>query len=219
MTFIDKIREFGFKNETGEEIPPFGCMVITGATDQGGELVFSIRKPTQADEDLQEPASILFNSIQPVPDDEFGVGYRDFPLQALVDQPSADHAAGIRLGYRANSFSLEVGNGFFRILAKDLTDPHVQAGCGVYFIEECYGLTDFYIGKASNGILGRVDTQMYSGDVVIYEENLSGVLSAKTGGNFDGIQAYNISGEAILEDAWIKIWRLRNKYYCQGLCS
>jgi hypothetical protein len=213
--FIDRQTIYGFKNDTGEEIPPFGCVVIEGATVEEGEIVFSVRKVTQADEDKQEPANLLFNSVQPVPDDSYGVGTRDLPLQALVEQTS-DHASGTVVGPKYNSFALATVGSCLRILAKDGTDPHVQSGHGVYFVEGYHGKSDFYVGKCSAGILGRVGTQMYSGDVAIYEANGSGVLTVSASSQI--VQAYNVSTEAVLANGWVKVWRHRNKHYCEGIC-
>jgi hypothetical protein len=170
---------------------------------------------TQADEDLQEPATLLFNSVQPVPDDSYGVGTRDLPLQALIEQTS-DHTSGTVVGPKNDSFALATIGSCFKVLAKDGTDPHVQSGHGVYFIEGYYGKTDFYIGKCAAGILGRVGTQMYSGDVAIYEANGSGVLAAVA--SSQSIQAYNVATEAVLTNGWVKVWRYKNKHYCQGIC-
>jgi hypothetical protein len=213
--FIDRQTIYGFKNETGQEIPPFGCVVITNAVIEEGEIVFNVRKVTQADEDLQEPATLLFNSVQPVPDDSYGVGTRDLPLQALIEQTS-DHTSGTVVGPKNDSFALSTDGSCLRIMAKDGTDPHVLSGHGVYFVESYHGKTDFYIGKCAAGILGRVGTQMYSGDVAIYEANGSGVLTAVA--SSQSIQAYNVASEAVLANGWVKVWRYKNKHYCQGIC-
>jgi len=216
--FLDLQVPYAFKNQTGYEIPPYGVVVITGATVQEGEIVFSIRRPTASDEIDQEPASVLFNGIQPVLNNLDGVGTRTLPVQALIEQPSSDHPSGLAVGLKADSFALAEGGSCFKILAKDLTDPHIQSGHGVYFVEAYHGQTDFYIGKSTSGILGRVGTQMYKSGITIYLENSAGVLSVRTGDNFVGIQAYNIATEAVLENGWIKIWRVGKRYYCQGLC-
>lgn len=213
--FIDRQTIYGFKNETGQEIPPFGCLVITNAVIEEGEIVFNVRKVTQADEDLQEPATLLFNSVQPVPDDSYGVGTKDLPLQALIEQTS-DHTSGTVVGPKNDSFALSTIGSCFKVLAKDSTNPHVLAGHGVYFIEAYHGKTDFLIGKATAGILGRVGAQLYSNDVAIYEANGSGVLTAVASARV--ISAYNISTEAVLTNGYVKVWRYGRKYYCEGIC-
>lgn len=213
---IDDQNIFSFKNTSGEEIPPFGVAIITGATIEENEIIFSIKKCTATEEDLQEPASLIFNGIQPVPNDTYGVGTRDFPLQALIAQPSSDHASGTVVGPKAGSWALSTDGSCFRIMAKDGTDPHVLAGHGVYFVEAYHGKTDFLIGKATAGILGRVGAQLYSNDVAIYEANGSGVLTAVASARV--ISAYNISTEAVLTNGYVKVWRYGRKYYCEGIC-
>lgn len=212
MTFIDQLRVFSFKNETGEEIPPFACMVITGATVDNAEIVFSIRKPTQADEDLQEPAAILFNSIQPVPDDEFGVGHRDFPLQALVDQPSSDHAAGTKLGPINGSWMLGTVGSCFRVICKDGTDPHIESGLGVYFVEAYHGKTDFHIGRATSTITAASGSTLGSGTVMLKKISGSTLVD-------DRVVTVKNPGAAVANNALMAVWRTRNDYVGVELCD
>lgn len=211
MTFIDQLRVFAFKNDTGEEIPPFACMVISGATEEDGEIVFSIRKPTQADEDLQEPAAILFNSIQPVPNDEFGVGYRDFPLQALVDQPSAAYAAGTKLGPIFNSWMLGTKGSCFRVICEDLTDPHVVSNTGIYFIEAYHGKTDFHIARATTTITAFAGSTMGTGMAML--KRIDGFSLVD-----DRSVTIKNPGSVIANNALLGVWRTRNDYVAVELC-
>jgi hypothetical protein len=209
--FIDRQTIYGFKNETGQEIPPFGCVVITNAVIEEGEIVFNVRKVTQADEDLQEPATLLFNSVQPVPDDSYGVGTRDLPLQALIEQTS-DHTSGTVVGPKNDSFALATIGSCFKVLAKDGTDPHVQSGHGVYFIEGYYGKTDFHIGTTTSAITGISGGTLGTGTVMLKK-----ISSSNTLVNDREVTVKNPS-TSIANAKMVFVWRTRNDYTCVEIC-
>jgi hypothetical protein len=209
--FIDRQTIYGFKNETGQEIPPFGCVVITNAVIEEGEIVFNVRKVTQADEDLQEPATLLFNSVQPVPDDSYGVGTRDLPLQALIEQTS-DHASGTVVGPKNDSFALATVGSCFKVLAKDGTDPHVQSGHGVYFIEGYHGKTDFHIGTTTSTITGISGGTLGTGTVMLKK-----ISSSNTLVNDREVTVKNPS-TSIANNKLVFVWRTRNDYTCVEIC-
>ena len=217
--YVDQLRYFAFKNTTGEEIPPFGVTVIENAIIEDREIVFNVRKCTQEDEDLQEPSMLLFNNIQPVPDDSYGNGTRDFPTQALIDSTSL--TSGALVGPKYGSFLLSDTGSCFSIVAKDATEPHIDTGEAVYFIEAKHGLTDFWIGKVTTGgIPGRAGDSLSSNDVELYWINASDDL-AKVGGSSTPkiVKAYNVGVDTILQNSIVIVWRVRNKYVCIGVCN
>jgi hypothetical protein len=210
--FLDQQVTYAFKNETGEEIPPYGVVVIEGATLEEGQIVFSVRKPTASDEIDQEPASVLFNAIQPVPDGLFGVGTRTLPVQALVEQPSSDHPSGLAVGLKDDSFALAEGGSCFKILAKDLTDPHIQSGHGVYFVEGYHGKTDFHIGITTSAITAFSGGVLGSGTVM-----LKAISSSNTLINDKEITMKNPSS-AIATAKLVFVWRTRKDYCGVEVC-
>lgn len=219
--YIDQIRHFAFKNTTGETIPPFGVVVIENAILEDQEIVFNVRKCTQQDEDLQEPAMLLFNGIQPVDDDSYGSGTRDFPAQAFVDNTTL--VSGDLVGPKFGSFLLSDTGSCFSIVAKDATDSHIETGKAVYFVEAKHGITDCWIGKTpaiTGGIGGRSGTSLSAGTVGLYWINSSGVLTQVGGSSTPKtVQAYNVGVDAILENSYVLVWRVRNKYLCIGICN
>ena len=210
--FLDLQVPYAFKNQTGYEIPPYGVVVITGATVQEGEIVFSIRRPTASDEIDQEPASVLFNGIQPVPNNLDGVGTRTLPVQALIEQPSSDHPSGLAVGLKANSFALSIDGSCFKILAKDLTDPHIQSGHGVYFVEGYHGKTDFHIGITTSAITAFSGGVLGSGTVM-----LKAISSSNTLINDKEITIKNPSS-AIATAKLVFVWRTRKDYCGVEVC-
>jgi len=218
--FIDRQTIYGFKNETGQEIPPFGCVVITNAVIEEGEIVFNVRKVTQADEDLQEPATLLFNSVQPVPDDSYGVGTRDLPLQALIEQTD-DHPSGTLVGPKSGSFALATVGSCFKILAKDGTDPHVQTGRGVYFVEGCYGKAEIKVGRTLETIPGRSGFTVSKGDVELFRIDNTGTLVEINDplANQVIIEGYNMSVDPILGFRWVEAKKTDKYWIIEELCQ
>jgi hypothetical protein len=219
--FLDLQVPYAFKNQTGYEIPPYGVVVITGATVQEGEIVFSIRRPTASDEIDQEPASVLFNGIQPVPNNLDGVGTRTLPVQALIEQPSSDHPSGLAVGLKANSFALAEGGSCFKILAKDLTDPHIQSGHGVYFVEACHGKAQIFVGRTLDTIAGRSGFTVSKGDVELFRIDDTGTLEEVVDslGAQVIIEAYNISVDPIQNFVWVEVKKTDKNWIAEELCQ
>lgn len=209
--FLEGMTQWSFKNETGETIPSFGVMIVTGATIVENEIVFSVKKCTQTEEDLQEPASLLFNSIQPVANNQFGVATRDFPAQALIEQ-SSDHTPGTIVGPKAGSFALGTVGSCLRIMAKDTTNPTVIASRGVYFIEAYHGKTDFHIARATTTITAAVGTTCGTGTAMLKRINSSNVLVD------DRSVTIKNPGSVIANNALLGVWRTRNDYVAVELC-
>lgn len=209
--FLAGMTQWSFKNETGETIPSFGVMIVTGATIVENEIVFSVKKCTQTEEDLQEPASLLFNSIQPVANDQFGVATRDLPAQALIEQTS-DHTPGTIVGPKAGSFALGTVGSCLRIMAKDTTNPTVIASRGVYFIEAYHGKTDFHIARATTTITAAVGTTCGTGTAMLKRINSSNVLVD------DRSVTIKNPGSVIANNALLGVWRTRNDYVAVELC-
>jgi len=218
MVFIDKEKYFSYLNDTGEEIPPYGCLIITGCTVELDEIVFSVRKCTQQDADLQEPASVLFNNIQPVPDGEYGVGTRDFPTQALIENDSL--AAGTLVGPKFGTFVLHTEGSCFSIITKDETDPHIVSGSAVYLIEAKHGNTDCWFGKPQSGIPGRLGDVLEWGYATLYKINSLDTLH-KVGGESTPkiVQVYNPGIDPILNTSLLIVWRIGTRYIAVGVCG
>jgi len=219
--FLESQTVYGFKNTTGQEIPPYGVVIITGATKVENQILFSVRKANADDQLDQQPASVLFNGIQPVPNDSFGVGTRDFPVQALVEQPSSDHPSGFEVGVKANSFALSTIGNCFRILAKDLTDPHIQSGHGVYFVEASHGRVEYKLGRTLEAIAGRSGLSLSKGDIELFRIDSTDTLVDVNDplGSQIIIEGYNISVDAIQNFRWVEVFRTDQKWYAKELCQ
>lgn len=81
-----------FKNDAGETIPPFACMMIDDATEEGQDTVLSVVKPDADAAKLTDWTKFAFNTGTPVADQAYGKCQLWFPGVALVN------SSGVALG-------------------------------------------------------------------------------------------------------------------------
>lgn len=102
------------KNDSGEVIPAFACMRITGVDDVGGQTCIKVEKPTSTD------GEFLFNSqfaIAVPATRELGVGwaYRHGVVTMLGDEPTEPGAA---FGPIVGSWEIEEGGDKFVVFGR-----------------------------------------------------------------------------------------------------
>jgi hypothetical protein len=94
-----------FRNDSGHEIPPYGCVQVTGTTEIGGQNYLLAGRPIIWTSAVVGP--FFFNSPRAVPDGEYG-NFQPGPIyRAISDGTSI--SVGVRIGPVASSF--EVGKG------------------------------------------------------------------------------------------------------------
>lgn len=94
-----------FRNDSGYEIPPYGCVQVTGTTEIGGQNYLLAGRPIIWTSAVVGP--FFFNSPWAVPDGEYG-NFQPGPIyRAISDGTSI--SVGVRIGPVASSF--EVGKG------------------------------------------------------------------------------------------------------------
>ena len=91
-----------FRNDSGEEIPAFAAMRITGVAMVDDQIVVTVNKPNSS------TFETLINGPQAVASTEIGSGYKYGILQAKVE---AGRTLGETLKAKASSWELEDGAG------------------------------------------------------------------------------------------------------------
>jgi hypothetical protein len=121
------------KNESGEEIPAYACMRITGTfipfTTNDGSLVqpgvanygFTVAKPNEWGAQF----SHMFNGPMTIPIGQIGQGVFGKVMQGLVH---ASFSVGARCGPINGSWTLQGGSGGFRVVES----PFLRASGGTY---------------------------------------------------------------------------------------
>jgi len=101
-----------FRNDSGEEVPAYGCLRITGAVVVDDTLFLTAGKPNT----YGAQYSHRFNGSEPVPVDGYGVCRIGFGVKALYETSDGTPAFGERWGPRSGTFKLKKHTGGFSIL-------------------------------------------------------------------------------------------------------
>lgn len=99
-----------FRNDSGEEIPAFAAMRITGVAMVDDQIVVTVNKPNSS------TFETLINGPQAVASTEIGSGYKYGILQAKVE---SGRTLGETLKAKSSSWELEDGTGPFIFLGYD----------------------------------------------------------------------------------------------------
>lgn len=102
-----------FRNESGEEIPAYGLMHITGCVDDKFNYA-TVDKPSTAN---AIRSKILINGPVAVPDGEEGTAQTG-PIFRLIHDNAISYIAGDRVGYKNGSFLAGL-NPTFLVLGED----------------------------------------------------------------------------------------------------
>ena len=80
--FIPPEAPIYFRNDSGEEVPPFACMQCTGTVEYGGQNYVKINKPV---DDSGDAGGYLFNGIAPVESGGYGLAHDGPFVRMLTD--------------------------------------------------------------------------------------------------------------------------------------
>lgn len=125
------------RNDTGEEIPPFGCVQVTGAVDDGGQNYITVDKPVDATGDA---GGYLFNGVAPIEIDGYGIALDGPVVRMLTDGSTV--TCGDFWRPVVNSFEVEPGGVMFSAIGEDDIDTDIMraftssGGGGGAFVEE-----------------------------------------------------------------------------------
>ena len=103
-----------FRNDSGETVPPFACLQVTGAVDSDGRNYLTASKPTDA---TSEAGAYVFNGFHEVLTGEYGVCQPHGVVRAISD----DHGGDAGMSYRpiVNDFRIELCPGPFMMIGLD----------------------------------------------------------------------------------------------------
>ena len=155
------------RNDSGDTIPPYGCMQATGTVEYGGQNVLTVDMPADTTGDA---GPFLFNSHQAIPDGEMGIATNDVCVRAI----SADTTAGMLLAPTTTDFELEevAGGGFIVIGADDIATDVVR------IVRAGGGGGGIICMTPSGGIAARSGTTCGTATCNTYTISVSDVLTA-----------------------------------------
>lgn len=133
-----------FRNDSGEEIPPYGLVHITGSINFEGMLIFTVDKPATAN---VLKSKIFINGPAAVADGKYGTAQTG-PIFRLIHDAAISYIAGDRVGYKDGSFLAGL-NPTFLVLGED----DIEENClRVMFDDtEIYGVSASTITSSTAG--------------------------------------------------------------------
>lgn len=145
-----------FRNDSGEEIPPYACMQITGTDIQEDRTIFIVEKPVDI---FGEFGPYLFNLHRPIEEDKYGTGDAGLEVIALSSSPTA--SAGTRFGPEIDSWSIvERKNGQFNQCGESAigeSTARILVGEAVKGFTIEFEITAISSSSSSEGSLGSSD--------------------------------------------------------------
>ncbi len=175
-----------FRNDSGETIPAYGCMQVTGTEEVGSDNLLVVDKPDDAD---GTSGWYVFNGPREVADNDFGTAQLGPILRGYKD--SGAITAGERWAPVSGQWYLaQVDGGIFAALgADDVADDVLkvmQTGGG----DSSNAL--YHAVSPSGGIPAHSGATMGSATCTLVDSNSSGVLS-----NNGSATIYNPSTTAV----------------------
>lgn len=137
--------EIPFKNTSGETIPPFAVLRITGSQTIGGRAILEAQKPNT----YGSQWSHYLNGPMEVENTKFGSCTNIFP--ALADFGTGSIAQGELWGPRNNSWLLQENTGGFRII-----DAAPDSGLAIVDRHPMMVFYGKFTGSVSKGSTGTV---------------------------------------------------------------
>lgn len=145
--YLPGVDRIFFRNDSGEEIPPYGLMHITGCVDDKFNYV-TVDKPATGN---AIRSKILINGPVAVPDGEEGTAQTG-PIFRLIHDNAISYIAGDRVGYKNGSFLAGL-NPTFLVLGED----DIEENC----LRVMFDDTEVY------GVAAGTITSTTAGDVTV----------------------------------------------------
>jgi hypothetical protein len=134
-----------FRNDSGEEIPAYGLMHITGTVDDKFNYV-TVTKPATAN---TVRSKILVNGPEAVADGGFGTAQLG-PIFRIIHDGALTYQAGDRVGYKDDSFLAGLNPTFLVLGEDDLEDDMIRV---MYDDTELRGVA---AGTITSSVAGNV---------------------------------------------------------------
>jgi hypothetical protein len=138
-----------FRNDSGEEVPAYGCLRITGSVVVDDTLFLTAGKPNT----YGAQHSHRFNTSEPVANGEYGVCRIGFGVKALYETSDGTPAFGERWGPRSGTWKLKKHTGGFSIIGGQSS--------GVVTVQQQPMLRFIGKTKAAVQIASRVDVDIF----------------------------------------------------------
>lgn len=116
-----------FVNRSGEEIPPYACMQVTGTIEEDGRTLFEVGKPNAST--LVSENQLLFNGPRAVADNETGSAQQPTIVRAIKDTAETADNPGEGWTYTDGQWYLSPGGAFTYYGTSDIDDDVIVVKC------------------------------------------------------------------------------------------
>jgi hypothetical protein len=121
LDYLPGERGILFRNDSGEEIPPYGLLHITGTVDDKFNYV-KVTKPASSN---LVRSKILVNGPEPVADGREGTAQAG-PIFRIIHDAAISYLPGDRVGYKHDSFLAGLNPTFLVLGNDDLEDDMIR---------------------------------------------------------------------------------------------
>lgn len=196
---------FPFRNDSGETIPPFACMQVTGVAEVGERFYLTVDKPV---DNSGEDGPYLFNLYREIgteTDDKFGTGtvYGMGRVRCTTSSP----AVGTRIGPQASSWDCDEFSGGFLTVMGD--DPDNSGVVFVSTFRKHYGMAVF---ETPGGGIPAISGTTLGSATCTLQSLVGGTIAATS--TTDTV--YNMASEAVagsvniqaalIDGIWVANW-------------
>jgi len=147
------------RNDTGETIPPFACLQVTGAVDTGGQNYITVDKPV---DQTGVAGKYLFNGIAPVEVDGYGLAH-DGPLVRMLTDGSTV-TCGDSWQPDVGEFSVIPGGSMFSAVGEDDIETNIMRAFILSGGGMATGVTFWRFTLNSNWVAGTADADILEMD-------------------------------------------------------
>lgn len=147
LDYLPGERGILFRNDSGEEIPPYGLMHITGTVDDKFNYV-TVTKPSSSN---LVRSKLLVNGPEPVADGREGTAQAG-PIFRVIHDGLIAYQAGDRVGYKSDSFLAGLNPTFLVLGDDDLEEDMIRV---------------MYDDSELRGVAAGTITSVAAGDVTV----------------------------------------------------
>jgi hypothetical protein len=190
--FVPVDEPIQFRNDSGETIPAYACVQLTGTVEDGGRNLFIADKPIDTSSALVD--CFVFNNEYEVPTGEFGTAQCGQIKRAIK---TSSLVLGARVGPKNNDW--EIGTGaFWTYLGSD----DVVTDC--IRVKENDSLV---LAVATSGVPARNGTTLGKASVAVKHLNVSSTDRVIADSGFT-VTAFNLAATAVATGAYVMLLRL-----------
>lgn len=187
-----RVTGFEFRNDSGEEIPGFACVRITGMVKVGSRNILTVGKPNTYGSQYMH----RFNGPTPVASGLYGVCYLGSQVPALYDTADGTPAFGESWGPRDATWKIKKNTGGWQIVGNS------DSTAGVVLVERVpflrfHGVADSAINLDASGTVSIFYGTGAGTDSTV---NMSSVYNSfgnvSSGKDVDCVWEYDVAGTA-----------------------